>query len=91
VKVRIRLTYSAPCRPQGRGKIEGFLNTVTSQFLTEITTVGSKTGEDDAGVGSRLTSLDELNGLFTSWVEMVYHPVVHSTTGQTPLQRWDAS
>ena len=46
--------------------------------------------EADAGVGSVVTTLDELNALFTSWVEMVYHQAVHSTTGQTPLQRWDA-
>ncbi|WP_427133976.1 Mu transposase C-terminal domain-containing protein [Pseudarthrobacter sp. S9] len=28
--------------------------------------------------------------MFTSWVQMVYHRAVHSTTGQTPLARWDA-
>ena len=90
-KLGIRLTHSAPYRPQGRGKIERFFNTVTSQFLTEITTVDSTTGVVDAGIGSMVTSLDELNALFTSWVEMVYHQAVHSTTGQSPLQRWDAS
>lgn len=43
----------------------------------------------DAGVGSIVTTLEELNALFTSWVEMVYHRAIHSTTGQTPLARWD--
>jgi putative transposase len=90
-RLGIRLTHSKPYRPQGRGKIERFFNTVTSQFLTEITTVDTKTGVVDAGVGSMVTSLDELNALFSSWVEMVYHQAVHSTTGQTPLARWDAS
>lgn len=90
-RLGIRLTHSKPYRPQGRGKIERFFNTVNSQFLTEITTVDTATGVVDAGVGSMVTSLDELNALFTSWVEMVYHHAVHSTTGQTPLQRWDAS
>lgn len=89
-KLGIRLTHSAPYRPQGRGKIERFFNTVNSQFLTEITTVDTVTGVVDAGVGSMVTTLDELNALFSSWVEMVYHQAVHSTTEQTPLARWDA-
>lgn len=91
-KLGIRLTHSAPYRPQGRGKIERFFNTVTSQFLTEITVADPATGEIGAGgpVGSVVTTLDELNGLFGSWVQMVYHQTVHSTTGQTPQARWDA-
>src|SRR5699024_754442 len=36
-KLGIRLVHPAPYRPQGRGKIERFFNTVTSQFLGEIT------------------------------------------------------
>ena len=89
-RLGIRLTHSKPYRPQGRGKIERFFNTVTSQFLTEITTVDTTTGVIDAGVGSTVTTLEEMNALFTSWVEMVYHQATHATTGQTPLQRWDA-
>lgn len=93
-RLGIRLTHSKPYRPQGRGKIERFFNTVTSQFLTEITITGpSGEIEIDAEigqVGSVITSLEELNALFTSWAEMVYHQSVHSTTGQTPLARWDA-
>jgi putative transposase len=89
-RLGIRLTHSKPYRPQGRGKIERFFNTVNSQFLTEITTVDTKTGVVDDGVGSMVTTLEELNALFGSWVEMVYHRAIHSTTGQTPLARWDA-
>ena len=89
-RLGIRLTHSKPYRPQGRGKIERFFNTVNSQVLTEITTVDTATGVVDTGVGSMVTTLEEMNALFTSWVEMVYHQATHSTTGQTPLQRWDA-
>lgn len=90
-RLGIRLTHSKPYRPQGRGKIERFFHTVTSQFLTEITVVApSPAIGDDGSVGSVISSLDELNALFTSWVEMVYHQKVHSTTGQTPIARWDA-
>jgi len=86
-------------RPRGKGPHTGAprrvadpTNTVTSQFLTEITVADASTGEigGDGPVGSVVTSLDELNGLFGSWVEMVYHQAVHSSTGQTPQARWDA-
>ena len=85
-RLGIRLIHSRPYRPQGRGKIERFFQTVTSQFLTEITT-------DDAGTaaaGSAVASIQELNALFTSWVEVVYNRAVHTTTSQTPLERWQA-
>lgn len=84
-RLGIRLIHSRPYRPQGRGKIERFFNTVTSQFLTEITT------DPAAGTaGTAVSSLQELNALFTSWIEVVYHRAVHTTTGQTPMTRWEA-
>jgi putative transposase len=88
-RLGIRLTHSKPYRPQGRGKIERFFNTVNSQFLTEITVTDTPGGGGEPGVGSMVGTLDELNALFTSWVHMVYHQTVHSTTGQTPLARWE--
>ena len=35
-------------------------------------------------------ALMELNRLFTAWVEVEYHRRVHTETGQSPLQRWEA-
>jgi len=77
----IRLTHSQPGRPAGRGKIERFLCTVRDQFLVEITD-----GINDSG--SAVGSLAELNGLFTAWVEQVYHRRAHTETGMAPLQRF---
>jgi putative transposase len=74
----IRLVHSRPGRPQGRGKIERFFATVRSQFLVEIA--------DD-----QLSSLEELNRLFTAWVETRYHHRAHRETSQTPLQRFTAA
>lgn len=74
----IRLVHSRPGRPQGRGKIERFFATVRSQFLVEIA--------DD-----QLTSLAELNRLFTAWVEARYHHRPHRETGQSPLARFTAA
>lgn len=75
----IRLVHSKPGQPAGRGKIERVFRTVREQFLVECNT------PDTAG---RVAGLDELNAMFTAWVETVYHPRVHSETGQPPLERF---
>lgn len=72
----IRLTHSAPGRPQGRGKIERFFRTLRSQFLVEV--------------GEQPTRLADLNGLLTAWIERVYHHQAHSQTGQPPVERYCA-
>jgi putative transposase len=77
-KLGVRLIHSTPGRPAGRGKIERFFRTVRDQFLVEI--------DDNA-----ISSMDELNQLFTAWVETVYHTRVHGETKQSPLDRWEAS
>lgn len=74
----IRLVHSRPGRPQGRGKIERFFATVRSQFLVEIA--------DD-----QLDSLEQLNRLFSAWVERRYHRRPHSETKESPLARFTAA
>jgi putative transposase len=75
-KLAIRIIHSMPGRPQGRGKIERFFQTVRGQFLVEI------------GDGSGIANLETLNRFFVAWVETVYHRRSHSETGQPPLDRW---
>jgi putative transposase len=83
-KLGIKLTHSAPGRPQGRGKIERVFRTVREQFLIEIS------GEAESPGRRHVTDLGELNRLFAAWVETVYHQTAHSETGQPPLDRWTA-
>jgi transposase InsO family protein len=84
-KLRIRITHSPPYRPEGRGKIERFFETVRGQFLVEISPDGKP------APGRRVPAgLEQLNGWFTTWVEHEYHVRAHSSTGATPLQRWSA-
>ncbi|MBA2575117.1 MAG: DDE-type integrase/transposase/recombinase [Euzebyaceae bacterium] len=71
----VRLTHSPPGQPAGRGKIERIFATVRGQFLVEIAARG-------------VADLAELNRLFTSWVERVYHRRAHRETGQPPLERF---
>jgi putative transposase len=80
-KLGIKLVHSAPGRPQGRGKIERFFRTVTSEFIVEIAS-----GEGEPG--RQVTDLAEMNRLFTAWVETVYHRRAHSETAAAPLARW---
>ena len=72
----VKLIHASPRAASTKGKIERFFRTVRDQFLVEI----------DDGVGLR-----ELNRLFSAWLEVVYHRRVHSETGQTPLERFDAA
>jgi putative transposase len=86
-KLGIRLVHSTPHRPQGRGKIERFFRTVRDQFLVEV--ADTSAAELAESGQSPAAALLELNGLFTAWVESVYHHQVHSKTGQSPLARWN--
>jgi putative transposase len=81
-KLGIKLVHSTPGRPQGRGKIERLFRRVRDQFLVELSTPDSDLLVPD---------LVSLNRLFTAWVETEYHRTIHSETGQTPLQRWQAA
>jgi transposase InsO family protein len=68
----IALVHARPYRPQGKGKIERFFRTAQTQFLPGFT------GE----------SLDDLNRAFERWLTDVYHSRVHSSTGQSPFERF---
>ncbi len=74
----INIIHSKPYRPQGRGKIERFFRTVRQSFLNIL--------EQE-----EIKSLDQLNTLFSNWLETEYHREVHSSLGITPLDAWLAS
>ena len=61
--------------PEGRGKIERFFQFVQSDFLPEL-------------AHSSVTTLHQLNQSLLAWIEVVYHPKLHSETGQAPLERF---
>jgi len=75
----IQLTHSKPRQPAGRGKIERVFRTVREQFLIELAVPGAL---------AKVEGLEQMNELFSAWVETVYHHRVHSETGQTPLARF---
>lgn len=68
----IALVHTPPYTPQGRGKIERFFRTVRAQFLPHF-------------LGGTLA---ELNIALDLWVREDYHQRRHSSTGQTPFNRF---
>jgi len=74
----VKLVHASPRAATTKGKIERFFRTVRDQFLVELE-------------GRERLDLAELNRLFSAWLEVVYHRRVHSETGQTPLERFEAA
>jgi putative transposase len=77
-KLGIRLSHSAIRRPQGRGKIERFFRYVDTSFKHEAYAQIEK---------GRVTSLADLNGAWTAWVDGFYHERTHGSTKQSPRFR----
>jgi putative transposase len=77
-KLGIRLSHSRVRRPQGRGKIERFFKFVDTSFKHEAYAQIEK---------GQLTSLADLNGAWTAWVEGFYHERTHGSTKQSPRIR----
>lgn len=75
----ITLIHSKPGRPQGRGKVERFFRTVRDQFTRPLDLAS-------------LTSIDDLNARFQTWLECEYHRSPHRGLAekQTPLEAWIA-
>jgi putative transposase len=71
----IALIHSSPYQPEGRGKVERFFRTVRSQLLA------SHPSPQD---------LASLNDALQTWIDSDYHRREHTTTGQSPLQRFTA-
>ena len=72
-KLGVALLHSRPYVPQGRGKIERFFRSVRMQFIPLLP--------------NELT-LEILNERLTHWIDDDYHERKHSSTGQTPLERY---
>ena len=72
----IKLLHRAPRDPPGGGLVERFIETVQSQFESEVR------------AGDMLT-LEQLNQAFSAWLEVSYHERVHSETKQSPRLRYE--
>jgi len=68
----ISLIHARPYMPQGKGKIERWFKTIRSSVLPLF----------------KGTGLSQLNEALTRWVSERYHKRIHSSTGQTPFERF---
>lgn len=77
----IQLHHSRPYKPQGRGKIEKVFQLVESSFKSEVELLIKE---------GKVTTLTELNNLFSVWLDKFYNKRVHSATKQSPISRWES-
>ena len=73
----IRLLHARPYHAWSKGKAERVLFTIQQDFEAGLRLPGQGAG-----------NLVELNAKFSLWLQSVYHPRVHSSTGMTPVERY---
>jgi hypothetical protein len=73
----VECKHTAPYSPEAKGKQERFFSTCRMMFLPEVEASG-------------IATLADLNESFWAWLELVYHRNIHSETGQSPLERYQA-
>lgn len=86
--LKIRLVFSIPGKPRGRGRIERFFSTVTEMFLCELD------GYVATGAGMRgkpMLTLAEFDSLFRTFLLDVYHRRQNAETKISPIERWEAN
>jgi len=76
----IRLLHAKPYHAWSKGKVERLIQTIQRDFELTLRM------ENRA-----VKSLDALNTALSRWIATLYHLRVHSTTGQTPHERFTAS
>lgn len=83
----IRLVHSRVGVPQGRGKIERFFGTVTSELLPHLPG-HMPHGTRAKPVSPPALTLAQLDEILERFVVEDYHARPHSETGQQPATRW---
>jgi len=85
--LHMRLVFSLPGAPRGRGKIERFFGTINTMFLAALP------GYTPAGTApptEPTLTLTELDGRLRAFIVDDYHRRSHSETGEPPQARWEA-
>jgi putative transposase len=94
VDLHVQLVHSTAGVPQGRGKIERFFGTITTELLPTLPGyLAPGSGMSGSGVpatGPRL-SLAELDASVGRFIVEHYHAREHSETREPPADRWLAS
>ncbi len=86
--LKMRLVFSLPGQPRGRGKIERLFNTINQMSLAELPGYAPR-GTPERANQAALT-LPELDAALGAFIRDSYHQRLHGETGQAPQARWDA-
>lgn len=84
VDLHVHLIHSTVARPQGRGKVERIMGSITIELLPELP------GHLVSGTlaSPPALTLPQLDTAIGTWVTEVYHRRPHSETGIPPQQAW---
>ena len=85
--LRIRLIFSIPGKPRGRGRIERFFSTINQMFLCELEGYAPEGGSVR---GKPTLLLSEFEARFRVFLLDVYHRRKCAETGMPPAERWES-
>jgi len=85
--LKIRLVFSLPGKPRGRGRIERFFSTINEMFLCELDGYAPAGG---AVRGKPTLTLAELDARLRAFFLDVYHRRECAETKTPPIERWEA-
>ncbi len=74
-RLETNLVFATAFCPEGKGKIERWIQTVQGEFFEEAQHSGAQ-------------NLAELNTFLWGWLDGVYHSRKHSSTGRSPRELW---
>jgi putative transposase len=83
VDLKMRLIFSTPGKPQGRGKIERFFRTVNEMFLCDLE------GYTRRGRRKPTLTLGQLETLFRTFLIEVYHRAPVADAELSPSAKWE--
>ncbi len=84
--IKMKLVFSIPGKPRGRGKIERFFHTVNQMLLSTLP--GYISNEKITAPSSKLT-IKEFEENLRSFLLDEYHTRIHGGTGMPPQKRWE--
>jgi putative transposase len=83
--LKMRLVFSTPARPRGRGRIERFFSTLNQMFLADLPGYAPAGGGRS---GPPSLTLPELDGRLLAFLLDTYHRREHGETKMPPHLRW---
>jgi putative transposase len=86
--LKVRLVFSIPGKPRGRGRIERFFSIVNEMFLCELDGYAPAGG---AVRGKPTMTLAEFDTRFRAFLLDVYHRRENAETKTPPAERWEAN